>query len=161
MVTAVLSRLALTISRSKASRTALRLSNPVNSSCSARYRKRSTVLSVGSRDQRILNRSGDDLRIDWGYFHLSVPKEASSESSIARGAIQSFASTGHLPTADDMEEPQVVGRGDAHLATELALGSVSSTPVTRHVLVSYTEGYAIQYLERNLGCEVQWNGKPG
>ena len=34
-----------------------------------------TVLSVGSRDQRILNRAGDDLRIDWGYFHLSMPNE--------------------------------------------------------------------------------------
>lgn len=31
------------------------------------------VLSVGSRDQKILNRSGDDLRIDWGYFRLAVP----------------------------------------------------------------------------------------
>ncbi len=36
-----------------------------------------TVLSVGSRDQRVLNRPGDDLRIDWGYFHLAaVPDTA-------------------------------------------------------------------------------------
>jgi len=35
-----------------------------------------TVLNVGSRDQRVLNRPGDDLRIDWGYFHLAVPDEA-------------------------------------------------------------------------------------
>ena len=33
-------------------------------------------LHLGSRDQRVLNRSGDDLRIDWGYFRLCVPREA-------------------------------------------------------------------------------------
>ena len=108
------------------------------------------VLSVGSRDQRVLNRSGDDVRIDWGYFHLSVPKDEPSTSAIARDAVRTFATTGQLPTADDMEQPQVVGRDDAHLDAELTLGQVSAAPVTRHVLVSYTEGYAIQYLERNL-----------
>ena len=109
-----------------------------------------TVLSVGSRDQRVLNRSGDDVRIDWGYFHLSVPKDESSTSVIAHDATGDFVRTGNLPSADTMEQPQVVGRGDAHLATELPLGSVSTTAVTRHLLVSYTESYAIQYLQRNL-----------
>ena len=31
------------------------------------------VAHVGTRDQNLLNRSGDDLLIDWGYFHLAVP----------------------------------------------------------------------------------------
>ncbi len=118
-----------------------------------------TVLSVGSRDQRILNRSGDDLRIDWGYFHLSVPKDEQSTSAITQNATRTFATTGQLPTADDMEQPQTVGRNDAHLATELPMGEVSATPVTRHVLVSYTEGFAIQYLERNLRPWWQRNGE--
>ncbi len=122
-----------------------------------------TVLSVGSRDQRILNRSGDDLRIDWGYFHLSVPKDEESLSAIVRNTSVSedgtFATTGLLPKADDMDASPVVGRGDAHLATELLFHTVSAQPVTRHVLVSYTEGYAIQYLERNLKPWWQRNGQ--
>ena len=109
-----------------------------------------TVLSVGSRDQRILNRSGDDLRIDWGYFHLSIPVNESSSSSISSKAVNTFVTTGLLPKADEMEQPSIVGRGDQHLAASLSMGSVSSTPVTRHLLVSYTESYAIQYLQRNL-----------
>ncbi len=118
-----------------------------------------TVLSVGSRDQRILNRSGDDLRIDWGYFHLSLPREEVSTSVIAQDALDAFVRTGSLPSADTMEQPQVVGRGDSHLAAALPLGTVRATPVTRHVLVSYTEGYAIQYLQRNLRPYWQRNNR--
>lgn len=32
-----------------------------------------STLSVGSEGQRILGRSGDDLRIEWGYLYISVP----------------------------------------------------------------------------------------
>ena len=122
-----------------------------------------TVLSVGSRDQRVLNRSGDDLRIDWGYFHLSVPKDEESSSAIVRETSVSpdgsFAKTGELPKSDDMDASPVVGRGDAHLATELPFHTVADQAITRHVLMSYTEGYAIQYLERNLRPYWQRNGK--
>jgi hypothetical protein len=117
---------------------------------SRNFTETQTVLSVGSRDQRSLNRSGDDVRIDWGYFHLSVPKDEASTSVIAHNAARAFVQTGSLPTADTMEQPQIAGSGDAHLAAELNLGTVSAMPVTRHVLVSYTEGYAIQFLQRNL-----------
>ena len=122
-----------------------------------------TVLSVGSRDQRILNRAGDDLRIDWGYFHLSVPKDEESVSAIVReSSIEpdgAFVTTGLLPKSDDMDASPIVGRGDAHLATELLFHTVAQQPITRHLLVSYTEGYAIQYLERNLKPWWQRNGQ--
>ncbi|MGA2855320.1 MAG: DUF4965 domain-containing protein, partial [Candidatus Sulfotelmatobacter sp.] len=42
------------------------------------------------------------------------------------------------------------GSANSHLAVILEFGSIGTEPVTRHLLVSYTEGYAIQYLQRNL-----------
>ena len=42
------------------------------------------VLSVGSQEQRVLNRSGDDLRADWGYFHLAVPTDEVASTSMSR-----------------------------------------------------------------------------
>ena len=122
-----------------------------------------TVLSVGSREQRVLNRAGDDVRINWGYFHLSVPKDEDSASAIvAYSSIEtwgSFVKTGLLQKSDDMEAPTVTGHGAAHLATQLFFPSLSAQPVTRHLLVSYTEGYAIQYLQRDLRPWWQRNGK--
>ncbi len=117
------------------------------------------VLSVGSRDQAILNRSGDNLRIDWGYFHLSVPNGEQSTSVIAPDAQRTFAETGQLPAADDMDQPQPADRNAAHIAAELPFGRVTAQPTTRHLLVSYTESYAIQYLQRNLRPYWQRNNK--
>jgi Domain of unknown function (DUF4965)/Domain of unknown function (DUF1793)/Domain of unknown function (DUF5127)/Domain of unknown function (DUF4964) len=108
------------------------------------------VLSVGSRDQNILNRSGDNLRIDWGYFHLAVPKNEDSTTGILSHPTRTFAEDGKLAASDSMGMPHPANREGPHLAATIGFGSVSSEPVTRHLLVSYTEDFAIQYLERNL-----------
>ena len=114
-----------------------------------------TVLNAGSREQRVLNRPGDDLRIDWGYFHLAVPDSPAVPGSEAQVAVssdtmRSFSATGSLPASDDLDMPRMPRDHAAHLAAAFPLGKVSATPVTRHVLLAYTEGYAIEYLGRKL-----------
>jgi hypothetical protein len=122
-----------------------------------------TVLSVGSRDQRILNRPGDDLRIDWGYFHLVVPglnpDQANAQLSESAEALNSFVTNGKLPDADDLDMPRMPRDGAAHLAAMLPLGAVSGAPVSRHLLLAYTEDYAIEYLGRKLRPYWQRNGQ--
>jgi hypothetical protein len=39
-----------------------------------------TVWRVGARDQRILARAGDDLRIEWGFAYLATPAAARAET---------------------------------------------------------------------------------
>jgi hypothetical protein len=121
---------------------------------------RLNVLSIGSRDQNILNRSGDNLRIDWGHFHLAAPQAEDSTTAIAPDAAQAFVDSGKLPAADSMDMPQPADEGSPHLAAILEFGRVSAQPVTRHLLVSYTESYAIQYLQRNLQPYWQRNHTP-
>jgi len=118
------------------------------------------VLSVGSRDQNILNRSGDNLRIDWGYFHLAIPKNENATTAIALDSIETFSKLGKLPASDSIGMPQPAEGGSPHLAAVLDFGSVGEQPVTSHLLVSYTENYAIQYLQRNLRPYWQRNNMP-
>jgi hypothetical protein len=109
-----------------------------------------TVLNVGSRDQRVLNRPGDDLRIDWGYFHLAAPDGEGAEFAESRDAVENFAADGTLPSNDDMDMPRMPREHAAHLAVLLPMGKLSVTPAVRHLLLAYTEDYAIEYLGRKL-----------
>jgi len=119
-----------------------------------------TVLSVGSRDQRVLNRPGDDLRIDWGYFRLAVSDDQSAQFAESATALRSFASTGKLPEADDLDMPRMPRDRAAHLSVSLPLGKVSGSAVSRHVLLAYTEEYSIEYLGRKLRPYWQRNNIP-
>jgi hypothetical protein len=117
-------------------------------------------LHLGSRDQRVLNRSGDDLRIDWGYFRLCVPREASVETALVPNAVGNFLAKGSLPVNDDAAMPQTPHDHAAHAAVVFPLGNVGATTVERHVLLSYTEGYAIELMERKLRPYWQRNNTP-
>jgi hypothetical protein len=118
------------------------------------------VLSVGSRDQKILNRSGDNLRIDWGYFHLAVPKNEHYTTFITLHTAEGFAADGRLSDSDRMETLERADRTGSHLAAVIDFGAVGAQGVTRHLLVSYTDDYAIQYLQRNLRPYWQRNHMP-
>lgn len=117
------------------------------------------VLNVGSRDQRVLNRAGDNLRIDWGYFHLGVPDAEKASLVNAAETMRSFLDKGTLPETDDMEMPASERTGAAHLAVVLPADVSGAHAEQRHVLLAYTEGYAIEYLGRKLRPYWQRNGQ--
>jgi hypothetical protein len=110
------------------------------------------MLNVGSRDQAVLHQSGDRIRIDWGYFHLGIPDKYASSSALSYDSMAKFAADGSLPDSDDLAMPRAAGGHDRpiHLAVEFDFGKVGENAVTRHVLLAYTEGYAIEYLGRKL-----------
>jgi hypothetical protein len=119
-----------------------------------------TVLSLGSRDQRVLGTSGDNVRIDWGYFRLAVPDNAEASMANSPDTIASFVHSGKVPTSDELEMPREAGRGNAaHLAVVFSTTVQAAQAVRRHVLLSYTEEYSIEYLNRKLRPYWQRNGK--
>ena len=109
------------------------------------------VLRLGSREQPVLAKRGDDLRIDWGYLYLAGDRTdgLSTTGTHHNDAIAAFRAQGRLPDSDDFSDRPVPRRGPGYaLACSLALGQVSSRPVSRYVMLAYDDLYSIEYFQR-------------
>ena len=112
------------------------------------------VLRIGSLEQPVLRKSGDNLRIDWGYVYLAVPLQdgpaARTVLTDFRSARESFATGGDLPAADDLRMPRLASDQWPVMACAFDLGRVGRGEAIRHVLLAYDELFAIEYLNRRL-----------
>ena len=113
------------------------------------------LLRIGTAQQPMLQKSGDFIRIDWGYFYFAVP-DAADHSELTAGNRtyrHQFITTGHLPPDDDLGDPR---EPDSHyqpaptLNMVLPLGKVGSTGVSRHILLAYDDRYSVEYLQQRL-----------
>ena len=107
-----------------------------------------TILRAANFEQPVLEKSGDDLRIDWGYLLLAVPDQpgASGSTQFEEDVEEEFAAARKL-ISDDLDLPRRADRRTV-LAADFDLEQVKSTPSSRHVLVAYDDVYSIEYLNR-------------
>ena len=118
------------------------------------------VLRMGSKEQPVLQKSGDDLRIDWGHLYVTAPAgHGVTQAALLRSsAFEEFQKSGHVPENDEMEVLQPYGQSLPVLAEAFDLGQVSATTVSRHVIVAYDEEYAVEYFHRQLRPYWRRNG---
>ncbi len=118
-----------------------------------------TALHTGTADQPILQTSGDDTRIDWGYAYLAAESRLSTAAAGSEATLlDSFIATGKLPKVDDARMPRAVNDSQPTLALAFDLGVVDTKPVTRHALIAYDEIYAVKYFGQNLRPYWRRNG---
>jgi hypothetical protein len=110
------------------------------------------VLRIGSLEQQVLAKSGDNLRIDWGYLYITAPAQNGLLSATVdrRDALNAFADSGRVPENDNFN-------GSA-LAMSFDLGSVGGTAVSRHLVIAYDDLYSIELLQRRLRPYWRRNG---
>jgi hypothetical protein len=111
------------------------------------------VLRVGSRDQAVLAKAGDNLRIDWGYLNVAVPHPLGRATVMTsdRLAREHFCARGLLPDEDDdLRMPRPANDGWPVLACIYRLGQVGAAPVSRHLLLAYDDGYSIEHFHVKL-----------
>lgn len=110
------------------------------------------VLQMGSSRQPVLEKRGDDVRIDWGYLYLTSPKGSNEESAIAGAERirQTFIGNGRLPGTDDLDMPRQGNDNWPVLAISHMLTCSAKTPAEAVVMLAYDDVYSIEYLQRPL-----------
>jgi hypothetical protein len=109
------------------------------------------VLRVGSRRQSMLEKSGDDLRIDWGYLYTVAPGPGTSQVATTRPeALKSFLASGRLPENDDLRSFQPYAQSTPVLAHAFALTLNEARPESRYLVLAYDDEFSVEYLNRRL-----------
>ncbi|MBZ0291103.1 MAG: DUF4965 domain-containing protein [Anaerolineae bacterium] len=120
------------------------------------------LLWMGSADQDILGKSGDDLRIDWGYLYTAANGDQPYSSVLSDDAIArpQFAQTGELPTRDAVNMPRPVDNRPPMLVSAWAfdLGTVSSQAVASQLVIAYDDIFSVEYMYRKLRPYWRRNG---
>lgn len=105
-------------------------------------------LNIGTQQQPLLTRKGDNVRIDWGYAYLAVPQ--STKAQLTAGSLSAlktrFASQGTLPPG----KTALGAARDFGLAVCISAGSVGTSPVQKHLMLAYDDLYSVQYFGKNL-----------
>jgi hypothetical protein len=116
--------------------------------------------NVGTVAQPVLQKKGDDVRIDWGYFYVAVPAAETADltANTAESARSSFVNNGVLPPPGQEASLQNNNRDDSVIAFEASLGAVGSKPVSAWLMLAYDDLYSIQYMKHNLRPYWRRNG---
>lgn len=104
-----------------------------------------SILKAGTVEQPVLRKTGDDVRIDWGYMYVAVPSEYKSIQSVTA----SGAALNSLITPSSNTAPRIKGEG-LMLNTVIPLGKVGSKGREQFVMLGYDDLYSVQYFNNNL-----------
>jgi hypothetical protein len=117
------------------------------------------TVRMGSVDQPILQKRGDDLRIDWGYLYLATPEGENAFTTIAPASEtrRAFNAIGNVRVAPDSRK-QATASDAPVLACSLDLAMVSKKPSSRWLILAYDDLYSIQYMKKNLRPYWRRNG---
>jgi hypothetical protein len=103
---------------------------------------------VGTVEQPILQKHGDDLRIDWGYFYVAVETGAKGSLTVntAESTRAAFLADDKLPPPAGKASLQNNNRNDMVLACALDLAASPDKSSSAWMMLAYDDLYSIQYL---------------
>lgn len=112
------------------------------------YRKDGLAfVRTGSKEQNVLRRKGDQIKIDWGYFYLCAPDGGSSQS--VGGAMtmrRAFAANGRL-------DGKTAAADNACIAVARSLGRAAAAKGL--IMAGFDDIRSIQYFKTDL--RPYWN----
>ena len=109
-----------------------------------------SVLKAGSLAQPVLQKKGDDVRIDWGYVYVAAPQSEMPVQKVTpkEVGITNFVSTVKMPL-------QASQGTQLMLNTTLSFSNISKDEQEKYIMIGYDDIYAVQYFKQNL--RPYWN----
>lgn len=101
-----------------------------------------SILKAGTVEQPVLQKKGDDLRIDWGYLYVAVPSGSNVKQFVSED--------GNLASAFQPASRQVTSGKHLVLNTVINIGITGRAEKEQLILVGYDDLYSVQYFTDNL-----------
>jgi hypothetical protein len=107
---------------------------------------------MGSQDQPVLAKKGDDLRIDWGYLYTAAPNGTGVNRTVGpgRAVLWTFARSGSLPERKNFAPPRAAKDRWPAAALTFDVGKVGGKGTSRYLILAYDDLYSIEYLGERL-----------
>ncbi|MEX0324284.1 MAG: DUF4965 domain-containing protein [Puniceicoccaceae bacterium] len=110
------------------------------------------LLKIGTQKQRVLGKSGDDVRIDWGYLYVGTSKKDAKETYIGRSeeAMDAFVNAANFP-ADNKNDQKLKFRNyQPVLAVTYKLDVPEKGDAETMLMVAYDDVYSVEYFGKKL-----------
>ena len=115
---------------------------------------------AGTTEQPVLEKKGDNVRIDWGYFYLA--SKAAKNKSVAignfNGMKNAFIKDGTMNSSEN-EITSVLTKSMPVMVCTENLGKVTSKPVKDFLMIAYDDIESIQYFGTNMKAWWTKNGQ--
>ncbi len=117
------------------------------------------VLKIGSKEQPVLQKSGDDLRIDWGYMYAAIAQSDVKSSFAGRcdDAIIAFTDGKQFPEMVEADQGKRQGELNAVLAFTIPVKIQPNAVAEKHIMLAYDDVLSVEYFGKKL--EGYWRKK--
>ncbi len=103
------------------------------------------ILKVGTKKQELLSKTGDDVRIDWGYLYMAVPNSDKVIQNITSKSNALYS----LSKKKDVAQTKMDGT-QLVLNTVIDCGKVGNSAVEQHIMLGYDDLISVEYFGQKL-----------
>lgn len=132
---------------------------PVEASISM-FQNKIVAMHMGTKEQPILKRVGDDTRIDWGYCYLAAPQTDNLSTMIqSYQGRKHFLKNGRLPNKEEAEQTNIDNLDVPVMAAVKDMGEINEQQSTCFLVVAYDDIESIEYFGKHLKAYWRKNGQ--
>lgn len=104
-----------------------------------------SILKAGTVEQPVLQKKGDDVRIDWGYMYVAVPSKFNATQYIdGTFSNSSFINKSYSKETQRLNDKQLT------LNSVIPFGKVTSAPVEKYMMLGYDDLKSVEYFGEQL-----------